>query len=779
MLRSRRVVLPDGERPAAVECATGGSPRSRPCGRTTSPASDLGDAGAAARAGRHPRARQRARPHRVGGLRHRDPGRRGRRRDHDHRHAAELAPAHGRRSTRWRSSGPPRRGQCHGRRRLLGRRGARQRGRPARAARRRRVRVQGASSPTPACPSSRRWTRPGWRAALAAVDALFVVHAEDPAELHAAGAVARLRATSSPPGRRRAEARRGRHGDRRRPGRRRAGAHPAPVGRRRAAGWSRRRGRTGVRVTAETCPHYLTLDGRRGARRRDRVQVLPADPRRGQPRPAVGRRWPTARSTAWSPTTRRARPTLKQPDTGDFAAAWGGIASLQLGLPVVWTEAPARGHALADVVRWMATGPADLVGLTHKGRIAVGRRRRPGGVRPGRPRSWSIRRALHHRHPVTPYAGRTLRGVVRATWLRGEPVDRTTRRAARAHREGDGDDRMSRRCPTWRRGDSAAGWWPPTTSSSPPPTTWSTAEPPVFSPQHLRAQGPGVRRLGDPPPPRRPATTGRSSGSARPASCAASSWTPRSSPATTRPYASVEGCGVAGYPAPEALSAADWVPLVPRSPLAGDSREPVRGRLPAAAGHPRAAQHLPGRRGGPAARARRGRARPDGCCPDGWLDLAALENGGQVVGCSDMFYGSPHQPARCPGWPARWATGWETRAPPRRRQRLGARAAGGARRRCGWPSWTPRHFKGNAPGAASLRGVDSRVSDVDDPAAWFTLLPRTDLRPDTRHRFVVDDAPAATHVRLDVFPDGGMARLRLHGRLDAGVLDTLRAAWAR
>ena len=60
-----------------------------------------------------------------------------------------------------------------------------------------------------------------------------------------------------------------------------------------------------------------------------------------------------------------------------------------------------------------------------------------------------------------------------------------------------------------------------------------------------------------------------------------------------------------------------------------------------------------------------------------------------------------------------------------------------------------------------------------------TLLPRTDLLPDTRHRFVVEDAPPATHVRLDAFPDGGMARLRLHGRLDTGVLDTLRTAWAR
>ncbi len=61
-------------------------------------------------------------------------------------------------------------------------------------------------------------------------------------------------------------------------------------------------------------------------------------------------------------------------------------------------------------------------------------------------------------------------------------------------------------------------------------------------------------------------------------------------------------------------------------------------------------------------------------------------------------------------------------------------------------------------------------------AAWLDLLPRTRLRPDTRHRFPVGTDPV-THVRLDIYPDGGMARLRLHGHLDDGVLDTLRAAW--
>ena len=239
------------------------------------------------------------------------------------------------------------------------------------------------------------------------------------------------------------------------------------------------------------------------------------------------------------------------------------------------------------------------------------------------------------------------------------------------------------------------------------------------------------------------------------------------------PYASVEGCRLSGYPDVVALSAADWVPLVPRSPLAGDTANAFEALPAGRVTHVRL-NIFPD--GGVARLRVHGEVVPDPTrFPDGWLDLAALENGGQVVACSDMFYGSPHQLVE-PGLARTMGDGWETR---RRRDDgndwvLVRLAAPGIVRLA---ELDTTHFKGNAPGAASLRGVDSRVSDVDDPAAWFELLPRTDLRPDTRHRFVVEDAPPATHVRLDAFPDGGMARLRLHGRLDTGVLDTLRAAW--
>ena len=238
------------------------------------------------------------------------------------------------------------------------------------------------------------------------------------------------------------------------------------------------------------------------------------------------------------------------------------------------------------------------------------------------------------------------------------------------------------------------------------------------------------------------------------------------------PEVSVEGAGIEGYPSPDELEAAEWVPLVPRSPVKGDAQNPFPVDVPQRCTHVRLSIYPDG---GVARLRVHGEVVPDPVrFPDGWLDLAAAENGGRVVGCSDLFYGSPAQLVE-PGLARTMGEGWETR---RRRDDgndwVVVRLAAPGRIRLAELDTT--HFKGNAPGAAALRGVDERKADPADDAAWRELLPRTELRPDTRHRFVLRTDPV-THVRLDIHPDGGMARLRLHGHLDDGVLDTLRAAW--
>ncbi|WP_243639840.1 allantoinase AllB [Streptacidiphilus pinicola] len=181
----------------------------------------------------------------------------------------------------------------------------------------------------------------------------------------------------------------------------------------------------GVQVTAETCPHYLTLA----------AEQVPAGDTAFKCCPPI--RSEANRDLLWealaagefagvvsdhSPSTPELKHLPSLGGDGDFAAAWGGIASLQLGLPAIWTEARRRGHSLSDVVRWMSAGPAALVGLTTKGAIAPGMDADLVAFDPDA--AFTVDPAgLHHRHPVTPYAGRSLSGVVRTTWLRGEPVD--------------------------------------------------------------------------------------------------------------------------------------------------------------------------------------------------------------------------------------------------------------------------------------------------------------------------------------------------------------------
>jgi allantoinase len=113
---------------------------------------------------------------------------------------------------------------------------------------------------------------------------------------------------------------------------------------------------------------------------------------------------------------------MKVRETGDFMKAWGGIASLQLRLPVVWTEARRRGFTLLDLTRWLCANPARQVGFeTRKGSIAVGCDAdlviwNPAAQFPVTASS------LYHRHKITPYAGEVLSGVVEQTFLRGRKI---------------------------------------------------------------------------------------------------------------------------------------------------------------------------------------------------------------------------------------------------------------------------------------------------------------------------------------------------------------------
>ncbi len=176
----------------------------------------------------------------------------------------------------------------------------------------------------------------------------------------------------------------------------------------------------GLPLTIETCPHYLTFASEEIADGATEYKCAPPI------RDSANREglWQGLAegvidfiATDHSPCP----PNMKQQDTGDFVSAWGGISSLQLLLPAVWTEASKRGHTLDDVANWLSHRPAMLPNL-------------PAGIAPNQPAnlvhfdpqaSFDVRGAeLKHRHSITPYEGRTLQGVVKQTWLRGEPTSK-------------------------------------------------------------------------------------------------------------------------------------------------------------------------------------------------------------------------------------------------------------------------------------------------------------------------------------------------------------------
>ncbi|MFD5702842.1 allantoinase AllB [Streptomyces lasiicapitis] len=175
--------------------------------------------------------------------------------------------------------------------------------------------------------------------------------------------------------------------------------------------------REGVRLTVETCPHYLTLTAEEVPDGASEFKCCPPI------REAANQDllWQALADGTIDCVVTDHSPSTADLKTADFATAWGGISGLQLSLPAVWTAARERGHTLEDVVRWMSTRTADLVGLAQKGAIEAGRDADFAVLAPDETFTVDPAR-LQHRNRVTAYAGKTLSGVVKSTWLRGQRI---------------------------------------------------------------------------------------------------------------------------------------------------------------------------------------------------------------------------------------------------------------------------------------------------------------------------------------------------------------------
>ncbi|HWG24389.1 allantoicase [Actinospica sp.] len=242
------------------------------------------------------------------------------------------------------------------------------------------------------------------------------------------------------------------------------------------------------------------------------------------------------------------------------------------------------------------------------------------------------------------------------------------------------------------------------------------------------------------------------------------------------PACSIEAADVPGYPNPRELLAADWVTIVPESKLNGDTQnhfELVDGGLRRKRFTHVRLNNIPD--GGIARLRVYGEVLPDPEFTVGvQCDLAAARNGGLVTASSDAFF-SPATAALMPGESRVMGDGWET-----------------ARRRDSGNDWIEvrligegearvieidtANYKGNAPDRIRLRGRAGDSGGNGD-SEWFDLIAETRVQPDTLHRFRFDSTRPATHLRLDTYPDGGVARFRVHGVLTARGAAEVRARW--
>jgi allantoicase len=232
------------------------------------------------------------------------------------------------------------------------------------------------------------------------------------------------------------------------------------------------------------------------------------------------------------------------------------------------------------------------------------------------------------------------------------------------------------------------------------------------------------------------------------------------------PQISVEAAFVPDYPSvEELLEKAQWTTIVERSDINGDTRNPFTVNSSRRWSHVRLSIYPDG---GVARLRVHGEGLLDPRFTDLPLDLAAMDNGGRITACSNMFYSSPNN-LLLPGTARTMGEGWET-----------------SRRRDAGNDWVQVHlagqgvlvaaeldssyFVGNAPASARLSGRDG-------DGEWFELLPQTELQPDTRHRFPLEADRPITEARLDIHPDGGMARLRLFGKLTTEGLRRVTERW--
>ncbi|MCX4029522.1 allantoinase AllB [Endozoicomonas sp. SM1973] len=179
--------------------------------------------------------------------------------------------------------------------------------------------------------------------------------------------------------------------------------------------------RDGLDITAETCPHYLTLDAESIPDGKTLFKCCPPIREHGNQQLL----WDGLKAglidfivSDHSPCT----PQLKHIDSGDLEQAWGGISALQFGLPLIWSAANKQGFTLVDIAHWMASAPADFIGLGHtKGRIAPGYQADLFVFDPAV--HYPItQKLIKHRHKITPYAGKRVTGEVLTTYLRGEII---------------------------------------------------------------------------------------------------------------------------------------------------------------------------------------------------------------------------------------------------------------------------------------------------------------------------------------------------------------------